>query len=50
MLNRERIYTDEDICELLEKAVAMGFVLERGSELEALTIGELERLVEGPVQ
>ena len=42
---RERLFSDEEICELLEKAAALGLSLERGSDLEQLTIGELERLV-----
>jgi len=43
--NRERLYSDEDIVELLEKAMRMGLCLEKDSNLEALDIGELERLV-----
>jgi len=43
--DRERIYTDEEIVELLEKAAQMGFVLDKGSDMEQYTIGELERLV-----
>jgi len=43
--DRERLFSDEEICELLEKAAAMGFSLEKGSDLEQLSIRELERLV-----
>jgi len=43
--DRERIYADEQIVQLLEKAAQMGLVLDKGSDLEQLTIGELERLV-----
>jgi hypothetical protein len=42
---RERRFSDEEICELIEKAAALGFSLERGSELDRLSIAELERLV-----
>ena len=38
-------YTEEDIRELLAEAERMGFSLEKGSELEKLTIRELEVLV-----
>jgi len=41
----ERLYSDEEICELLEKAQAMWLSLEKGSELEQITLGDLERLV-----
>ena len=44
-LPRDRIISDEELCELLEKAAALGFSLERGSELEKLSFDELERLV-----
>lgn len=43
--NRERLYSDEDIEELLVKAQRMGLNLSKGSDLEHLEIGELERLV-----
>jgi hypothetical protein len=42
---RERIYTDEEIVELLEKAARMGMPLSQGCELERYSIEELERLV-----
>ncbi len=45
MPSPERTYTDGELCELLEKAEELGFSLEAGSELEGLTISELERLV-----
>jgi hypothetical protein len=43
--DRERIYSDTEIVELLEKAQRMGLDLSKGSDLEQLAIGELERLV-----
>jgi hypothetical protein len=43
--NRERLYSDQDIVELLQKAERMGLDLSKGSYLEQLPIGELERLV-----
>jgi len=42
---RERSFSDEEICELLEKAAALGFSLERGSELEQLSLAEIERVI-----
>ena len=41
----ERMYSDDEIVELIQKAAMMGFSLEKGSPLEQLTIGDLERLV-----
>jgi len=38
-------YSVEQICALLERAAHMGFSLEAGSELEELTIAELDALV-----
>lgn len=46
----ERLYSDDELVAMLEKAEAMGLNLEKGSDLEKLTIGELERLVSGPRQ
>jgi hypothetical protein len=43
--NSEKTYTWEEICELLEKASALGFSLEKGSELEKLTVDQLDSLV-----
>lgn len=43
--HHEHLYSEEDIVDLLTKASEMGFSLEDGSELEQLTIAELERLV-----
>lgn len=42
---RERIWTDEEIVELLAKAHDMGLPLEQGCELEAYTVSELDRMV-----
>ena len=41
----DRLYTHSDVCDLLEEAERQGFSLEAGSELENLTVAELERLV-----
>lgn len=41
----DQTYTHSEICDLLEKAEAMGFSLEAGCELENLTIRELDVLV-----
>lgn len=38
-------YTDGEVVELLEKAEAMGFNLDKGSELEGLTLSQLDQLV-----
>lgn len=39
------LYTHSEICDLLEKAETLGFDLESGSELERLTVRELDVLV-----
>jgi len=44
-LPRDRIVTDEEIVELLQKAQAMGFDLEKDSDLEKYTFAEVERMV-----
>lgn len=41
----EHLYTHAEVCDLLEKAEALGFSLDRGSELEGLTIRQLDILV-----
>jgi hypothetical protein len=41
----ERLYSDEEIAVLLGEAKSLGFSLEKDSELEHLTVGELDRLV-----
>lgn len=38
-------YTYSEVCDLLNRAKLLGFSLERGSELEGMTIRELEVLV-----
>ncbi len=38
-------YSDDEICDLLKKAEKMGFSLGNNSELESLTIRELDILV-----
>jgi hypothetical protein len=43
--DRDRLYLDEEIVELLEKAARMGMDLGKGSDLEYYSISELERLV-----
>jgi hypothetical protein len=39
------LYSHSDICDLLEKAETLGFSLEAGTELEKLTVRELDILV-----
>jgi hypothetical protein len=41
----DELYDHSDVCDLLEKAEALGFSLERGTELEKLTVRELDILV-----
>lgn len=41
----ERTYSDEEIVELLEKAEALGFSTAQGSELEHLTLAQIDNLV-----
>lgn len=41
----EKFYGDEEIVKLLESAERLGFSLEAGSELEKLSLADLERLV-----
>ena len=41
----EHLYSCEEVADLLDKAEALGFSLEKGSELENMTVAELERLV-----
>ena len=43
--NPDQLYTHSEICDLLEKAEALGFSLEKGTELERLTVRELDILV-----
>jgi hypothetical protein len=40
------VYSSQDVCEMLEKAAALGLPLEKGSELEEMTIEELQSLVD----
>lgn len=42
----ERYFTDSEIAELLERAEALGFSMEKGSELEKMTLAEIERMLE----
>jgi len=44
-MRTERTYSNEEIFELLEKAERRGLNLEKGSDLEKLTLEELEKLV-----
>ena len=46
MSRTDRTYSDDEICELLEKAELLGFSLEKGSELENLSLDQLAKLVE----
>lgn len=41
----DHLYTHSQVCDLLEQAENIGFSLEAGSELENLTVRELELLV-----
>lgn len=45
LATRERLYSDSDVVEILQKAAAMGLNLDKGSDLAMLEIGELEWLV-----
>lgn len=38
-------YTHGEVCDLLEKAERMGISLDKGSELEGLTVKQLDNLV-----
>lgn len=42
---RERMYSDEEIVELVQKAICMGLPVDTDKGLANLNIGELERLV-----
>lgn len=42
----ERTYSDSEIVDLLERAERMGLNLDKGSDLEKLTLDELTQLVE----
>lgn len=42
----ERVYSDAEIVELLAKVELMGLNLDKGSDLECLTLDELAQLVE----
>ncbi len=44
-MSDDRIYTEEEIVDILEKASQLGLSLDPGSDLEKLTVAELERLV-----
>lgn len=41
----DHLYDHSEVCDLLEAAESLGFSLEAGSELEGLTVRELEILV-----
>jgi len=43
--SRERLYSDEEICELIQKAKLMGLPIDTDREMAEMEIGELERLV-----
>jgi len=42
---REQIYDDDQICDLIEKAIQKGILVGTGRDIEDYTIGELDRLV-----
>lgn len=41
----EHLYSHSEVCALLERAAELGFSLDKGSELEKLTVRELDVLV-----
>jgi len=41
----ERLYSEEEVIELLEKAEAIGLNLDAGSPLEKMTVADLDRLI-----
>ena len=41
----EQLYTHAEVCDLLELAEALGFNLDKGSELDNLSVRELDVLV-----
>ena len=43
--NLDHLYLDEEVADLLKEAESLGFSLEKGSELEGLTVRDLEVLV-----
>lgn len=43
--DRERLYTHSEVCDLLEEAERRGFSLEARSELEGMTVRELETML-----
>jgi hypothetical protein len=49
MRDPDQLYTHSEVCDLLEKAEMMGFSLEKGTELEKLTIRELDVLLNRPI-
>lgn len=40
-----KVYSNEQICILLKKAKTLGFTLNAGSQLEKLSVEELDKLV-----
>jgi hypothetical protein len=44
-MSSDHIYTEEELVELLERASQLGLSLGPDSDLEKLTVAELERLV-----
>ena len=41
----DNLYTHSEVCDLLEEAENYGFSLEKGSELDNMTVGELDRML-----
>lgn len=41
----EKLYSRDQVCDLLEKAEALGIPLDKGTILEDLTIAQLDELV-----
>jgi len=48
--DRERIYSDSEVSDLVQKALAAGLIVDEKGCFEELTIGDLDRLVNGYVQ
>jgi len=42
---REREYSTDEIVDLLTKAQKLGFSLDKGSEIERLTVAQLDQIV-----
>lgn len=43
--DKDRLYTHSDVVDILSRAEALGFSLEKGSELDNMTVAEIDRMV-----